>query len=57
MTGLLPAIRLQILIVCLALAGSLAHAGPRVAIIIDDLGNLRSAADRTVRLDGPVACA
>ncbi len=57
MTGFLPAIRLQILTVCLVLAGPVAHAGPGIAIIIDDLGNLRSATDRTVRRDGPVACA
>lgn len=30
---------------------------PRIAVIIDDLGNLRPAADRTVALAGPVACA
>ncbi len=60
MTGLLPAFRLQPAVCMLWLALLLcpaAQAGPRIAIIIDDLGNLRSAADRTVRLDGPVACA
>ena len=59
MTGFLPAVRVQIAAtcLCLALAGPGVQAGPRVAIIIDDLGNLRSVADRTVRLDGPVACA
>jgi polysaccharide deacetylase 2 family uncharacterized protein YibQ len=38
-----------------ACAASLAS--PRVAVIIDDLGNLRSAGERTVALDGPVAVA
>ena len=30
---------------------------PRIALIIDDLGNLGPAGERTVELDGPVACA
>jgi polysaccharide deacetylase 2 family uncharacterized protein YibQ len=30
---------------------------PRIALIIDDLGNLGPAGERTIRLPGPVACA
>jgi len=41
----------------LALLAGVASAEPRIAIIIDDLGNLRSAGERTAALDGPVACA
>ncbi|MGI9330213.1 MAG: divergent polysaccharide deacetylase family protein [Gammaproteobacteria bacterium] len=43
--------------VLLALLVSAAVAEPRIAIIIDDLGNLRSAGDRITALDGPVALA
>jgi len=32
-------------------------ANPKIALIIDDLGNEGAAGQRTVRLDGPVACA
>jgi len=45
---------------CCALAavgGPAAWAGPRIAVIIDDLGNLRPAGERVVALDAPVACA
>jgi polysaccharide deacetylase 2 family uncharacterized protein YibQ len=50
--------RLRILMaLCLALAASAACSEPRIAVIIDDLGNLRSVGQRTAALPGPVACA
>lgn len=38
-------------------AGSADASRPRIALIIDDLGNLGRVGERTVELDGPVACA
>lgn len=44
--------------VCLLLGAAAALAArPQLAIIIDDLGNLRAAGERVVALPGPVACA
>lgn len=45
---------LPVILLLLALP---AAATPRIAIIIDDLGNQRAAADRVLALPGPVACA
>jgi polysaccharide deacetylase 2 family uncharacterized protein YibQ len=45
-----------LLLGCLLLAGS-ACAEPRIAIIIDDLGAARSAGERAIALEGPVAVA
>lgn len=44
-------------IVVLLLLGGPALAGPRIAIIIDDLGNLRDVGERAAALAGPVAFA
>lgn len=47
------------LLLCLA-AGPAAFAaeeGPRIAIIIDDLGHVQSVGERVIALPGPVACA
>lgn len=41
----------------MALLATVSLADPRIAVIIDDLGNLRAAGERTVALPGPVACA
>ncbi len=46
-----------ILLAAFLLLPAVAEDSPRISIIIDDLGNLRSAADRTLALDGPIACA
>lgn len=50
-------VSLPLLSLSLLLLAELATAGPRVAIIIDDLGNLRVAGERAAALDGPVAVA
>lgn len=50
-------LRFTLLLLLAALATSLQAAPPRIAIIIDDLGYLRGAADRLAALDGPVAFA
>lgn len=48
--------RISALLLLLLWAGA-AAAEPRVAVIIDDLGNLRAAGERTAALQGPVAFA
>jgi len=44
-------------ILCLVASNSHADAAPRIAIIIDDLGNQLAAGQRVIALPGPVVCA
>jgi len=46
-----------LLTLLMALLAAPLMAAPRIAIIIDDLGNLRTAGERAASLDGPVAVA